>query len=68
MIQIDEHIFEMGWFNHQLDEHESPCDKHQFSKSVKFLDSRYSRLVTFNHKNLVDFYGKRREIYHTWIL
>ena len=20
MIQVDEHIFEMGWFNHQLDD------------------------------------------------
>jgi len=22
MIQIDEHIFQMGWFNHQLDKNE----------------------------------------------
>ena len=25
IIQFDEHIFEMGWFNHQLDEPRKQC-------------------------------------------
>ena len=24
MIQFDEHMFQMGWFNHQLESHQKP--------------------------------------------
>ena len=28
MIQLDDHIFQMGWFNHQLDDVFFPADQH----------------------------------------
>ena len=45
MIQFDEHIFQMGWFNHQLDYFEEP-----------FLGRL---LVTFLERLLVTFIARR---------
>ncbi len=33
MIQFDEHIFQMGWFNHHLDHIYNPDDRRRFQPS-----------------------------------
>ena len=42
MIQFDKHIFQMGWFNHQLDMiYQSPTPT-PFSDKIFFLDLHLS--------------------------
>ena len=46
MIQFDEHIFQGGWFNHQLDEDASPIKKGDFPAIVISVFGGYIDLET----------------------
>ena len=53
MIQFDEHIFQMGWFNHQLVQHRSIVICHSFCDSG--FQERTERDLVFKNRKLAEF-------------
>ena len=54
MIQSDEHIFQMGWFNHQLDEITPSPETFFLAPENGWLENGWLRLVTsFWHRSLL---------------